>query len=99
MTQTERIAHYEEILNRSAAASARLETALEAFAEVQPLVRELDAYYGGADWRADLAADEAGELPADLRRGVLSEDAAHNALADNRWLLRRMLEIVAESIR
>ncbi len=96
MTQAERIAHYEAILNRSAAASARLDAALEAFAAVQPLVRELDAYYGGEDWRADLADDEAGKLPEDLKRGVLSEDAAYDALEDNRRLLARMLEIVTE---
>jgi hypothetical protein len=99
MTQTERIAYFEEILDRSAAASARLDAALEAFAALRPLVRELDAYYGGEDWRRDLADDEAGRLPADLKRGVLSEDAAWDALAEDRRLLARMLEIVADSLR
>ncbi len=97
MTQTERITRYEDILNRSVAASARLDAALEAFAALQPLVRELDAYYGGADWRADLADDEAGRLPAALRRGVLSEDAVYDALEENRRLLRRMRALCAQS--
>lgn len=99
MTQTERITYYEEILDRSAAASAQLDAALEAFATVQPLVRELDAYYGGEDWRADLAADEAGELPARLKRGVLSEDAAYDALEENRRLLSQMLKVVSDCLR
>lgn len=98
MTQTERITHYEELLDRSVAAAEKLDAALEAFAAVQPLVRELDGYYGSADWRADLADDEAGRLDAALKRGVLSEDAAYDALAENRRLLRRMLEVVAESM-
>ena len=93
MTQTERIAYYEEILNRAAAAAERLDAALEEFEAAQPQVRELDAYYGAADWRADLAADEAGKLPDGLRRGVLSEDAAWDALCANRALLRRMREL------
>lgn len=99
MTQTERIAHYEELLDRIAAASAQLDAALETFAAAQPLARELDAYYGGGEWRADFADDEAGRLPADLKRGVLSEDAAYDALEENRRLLSRMLEVVAQSLK
>lgn len=92
MTQTERVAYFEDILNRSVAASARLEAALDEFEALQPLVRELDAYYGGADWRADYADDEAGRLPKTLKRGVLSEDAAYDALTENRRLLARLGE-------
>ena len=98
MTQAERIAHYEEILNRVASAAEQLDAALSEFEAVQPLARELDAYYGSADWRADLDADEAGELPDDLRRGVLSEDAAYDALCENRELLQRMREISLKNI-
>ncbi len=99
MTQTERITHYEELLDALTASAARLDAALEEFADAQSLARELDAYYGDEDWRADFAADEAGRLPADLKRGVLSEDGVWNALAENRRLLRRMLEVVAESMQ
>ena len=48
------------------------------------MIRELDAYYGSREWREDLAADEAGELPEDLRRGVLSEDGIWNVLQEYR---------------
>ena len=43
-------------------------------------VRELDIYYHSSLWRSDFEADEAGELPPDLHRGVLSENGIHNAL-------------------
>ncbi|MBR2717444.1 MAG: DUF4298 domain-containing protein [Oscillospiraceae bacterium] len=92
MTQIERIACYEAILDRAAAAVANLERALEAFAALEPQVRELGAYYGSADWRRDLADDEAGRLPDELKRGVLSEDAAWNVLTD--W--DRLRERIAE---
>ena len=39
--------------------------------------------------------DEAGNLPADLKRGVLSEDGIWNLLADNRELMNRMREVIA----
>ena len=43
-------------------------------------IRELDDYYTGPSWKEDFAADEAGLLPADLRRGVLSEDGIDDVL-------------------
>ena len=45
-------------------------------------VRALDRYYRSELWRLDFEADEAGLLPPDLPRGVLSEDGIYNALAD-----------------
>ena len=99
MTQLERIAHYEALLDQINAAVTDLDRALETFAAVQPLVRELDAYCGSDDWRRDYADDEAGRLPADLKRGVLSEDGAYDVLTDNRELLARMLETVAQAMR
>lgn len=44
---------------------------------------KLEAYYTGKDWRFDFELDEAGLLPAGLKRGVLSEDAVYDLLEDN----------------
>ncbi len=49
---------------------------------VEEDVRILGEYYHGPLWRVDFEADEAGELPADLPRGVLSEDAVYNVLSE-----------------
>ncbi len=38
-------------------------------------LRILDAYYTSGQWLEDYEADERGELPPDLKRGVLSQDA------------------------
>jgi hypothetical protein len=43
-------------------------------------LRLLDAYYTSSEWREDYEADERGELPPDLKRGVLSQDALHDLL-------------------
>ncbi len=98
MDQIERISHYEELLDRVAAAAKGLELALEEYRAAQDAARELDAYYGGEEWKQDFADDEAGKLPRDLKRGVLSEDAAYDALCANRALLARMLETVTQAL-
>lgn len=42
--------------------------------ELKRIIDELDAYYTSAEWKQDFADDEAGLLPGELKRGVLSED-------------------------
>ena len=79
MTQIERIAYYEGLMEQIASALDR----------IKPMVRELEAYYTGEQWKEDFAADEAGQLPRDLKRGVLSEDGVYN-------LLERVREIMDE---
>lgn len=98
MTQIERIRHYETLLDRVTLAEAELENALENFRAALEAVRELDGYYGSEQWRQDLADDEAGKLPANLKRGVLSEDAAFDALTDYRRLLSEMLYAAADAL-
>lgn len=86
MTQVERITRMEALLDKSEEVIKRIETALEDFAELGPDIAELEAYYDSPDWRIDFEADEAGQLPADLKRGVLGEDTLWNLLEDYRWL-------------
>ena len=42
--------------------------------------RELTEYYLGGQWLRDYEADERGELPVGLKRGVLSQDGLWNLL-------------------
>jgi hypothetical protein len=86
MTRTERITHMENLLDKSTEVIHRLEQALEDFAALQPDIAELEAYYTSPQWRKDFEADEAGKLPQDLKRGVLSEDGLWNVLEDYKRL-------------
>ena len=52
-------------------------------------VAELSKYYGSELWKQDFAADEAGILPPDLKRGVLSEDGIWNLLSDYRSIQKK----------
>lgn len=93
MTRTERITHMEALFDKSEEVIRRLETALEDFAALQPAIAELEAYYTSSQWRKDFEADEAGKLPKDLKRGVLSEDGIWNLLGD----YQRLKEVVCEN--
>ena len=47
---------------------------------MQDMIDELTAYYGSREWKKDFADDEAGRLPEDLKRGVLSEDGIYDLI-------------------
>ena len=74
--QLERIAKYEKMLDEAEALLASGETG----ERLTELARALEAYYTSDDWKRDFADDEAGKLPKDLKRGVLSEDGIYNLL-------------------
>ena len=90
MEQIERIKMMEQRLERAASAVMELSAALDKYEAVQDDLKTLNEYYGSKQWKQDFADDEAGQLPADLKRGVLSEDALWNLLSDVRELNSRL---------
>ena len=99
METIERIQHFERLLDAVDPVLTDLEAALDRFDEEQEAVRELSAYYGSEEWHADLAEDEAGNLPSDLKRGVLSEDGIYDVLSDHYALTVRMLDTVSNILK
>ncbi len=96
MKQIKRIEKMEALLDEGREVLDRFEDALEAYKKIQDKILVLEEYYG-EEWMKDLEDDEAGKIPPDLKRGVLSEDALYDLLTDNRRLLVRMLEVSAEA--
>ena len=94
MEQIERITQMEQRMDRAAAAVMSLSAALDRYEEVREDISALEAYYDSDKWKQDFADDEAGKFPADLRRGVLSEDGIWNLLSDARELVERLHSIV-----
>ena len=90
MEQIERIKHMELRMERAVKAVMELSAALDNYESVHEDIAELDNYYGSEMWKQDYADDEAGRLPADLKRGVLSEDGIWNLLSDARELSDRL---------
>ena len=77
MTQLERIAAMEAAYDRALAALAAGESAVDE-------LHVLAAYMDSGDWLTDYEADEQCLLPADLKRGVLSQDGLYNLLQEAR---------------
>ena len=91
--QIERVSRMEAALVRLNDAIATVEDALDTYAQMWDDYRALDKYYSGKAWWEDLEADNQGLLPEDLPRGVLSEDAAYDALGEAEALRQRLKEI------
>ena len=53
----------------------------EAATSLNPeILRLLDAYYTSGEWQEDYEADERGDLPPEMKRGVLSQHAMYDLL-------------------
>ncbi len=88
--QLQRIRKMERHLVRASAALKRLSAAIDKYEEAKEDFAALSNYYGSNDWKQDFADDEAGRLPKNLKRGVLSEDGIWNLLEAYRELKERM---------
>ena len=82
LLQIERIKWMEQRFNNALAAIK--DGSADSLKAIKEDVAELSKYYGSELWKQDFAADEAGKLPPDLKRGVLSEDGIWNLLSDYR---------------
>ena len=68
LDRIERVEKYERLFDEAAACPD------------EEKLRLLGAYYSSGEWREDYEADERGEFPPDLKRGVLSQDALFDLL-------------------
>lgn len=57
-----------------------LEEAVARYEDAKAEIKVLEEYMESGQWLRDLEADEAGEIPAGVKRGVLSEDALYDLL-------------------
>ena len=76
LSREERIVFYEQIFDELQKAGSVHELS----GELRSRCRLLEDYYTSGEWRADYEADEAGLLPKDLKRGVLSQDGVYDLL-------------------
>ena len=80
MKQIEHILYMENLLNYIMEARKEQHANQEKSAKIQKTIRILADYYSSKEWKQDFADDEAGLLPKDFKRGVLSEDGIWNIL-------------------
>jgi len=84
MDRIERIKQMEEKMDRVASALDEIHEAEARLFELLPEIGSLDEY-SRTLWLSDFEADERGELPSDLKRGILSEDMLYNVLEEARY--------------
>ena len=80
MTREERIRYYEKIFDEAESLLKQMEEDLTVLKKLKEDLTNLEEYYTGKNWKKDYEADEAGKLPAGLKRGVLSEDGIYDLL-------------------
>ena len=95
--QIKRIMQMEENLDAAKGVLERFRKALDDYTMIQDTILELEAYYA-SEGRKDFEADEAGKLPEDLKRGVLSEDGLYDVLEENRLTASDALYSLAQMI-
>lgn len=93
MEQRLRIQRMEQVLNQSDLVIKNLKAALQEYEAIQPSINELKEYYQSDLWLKDYDDDRSGKFPADLKRGILSEDAIDTLLLDHYELLQIMKKL------
>ena len=94
-------------IERISAMEGRFDEATRILGELDRLIGEyedfkdeLDAlkdYMDSGKWKEDYEADEAGKLPSELKRGVLSQDGLYNLLQDADRIVRSAQEVFGKS--
>ena len=78
----DRVERMERCFDLLCEAAAAKHAALKEDVLCRELLRILTAYYEGGQWLRDYELDEQGLLPPELKRGVLSQDAVWDLLAE-----------------
>lgn len=87
-----RVQKMEQKFHRAESVLEQFENGVESLNQSMPDFKELFAWYFDGCWMKDHELDEDNLLPADLNRGVLSEDAIYNLF----WRLRELEESLLE---
>ena len=66
--------------------------ALDALEKTLPDILAFSEYYGSEDWFEDVDSYNKGEVPGDVKCGVLSEDLPYDLIIDAHELALRMLK-------
>ena len=90
-----RISEMEERLNRCAAAVKALGESMDRLDEVMDEFSEVSDYYGSEEWYDD----REGDVPENVKAGVLSEDLPYDMIMDVRDAAFRMLEMATDILK
>ena len=92
MEQHERIQIMENALDEVTEKISALRQAFTEYTGIREKIIQLEQYYTSDLWVKDYEDDEAGKLPEDLKRGVLSQDAIDDMLNEDLELRGMILQ-------
>lgn len=95
----QRVKEMEAILDAHSARLSAMEAAIQALHEGMKDYETLKNYYIQGGYMEDVESDNRGELPEDLSRGVLSEDAVFDLFGEHMNTAIEMLETATEMIK
>ena len=87
--EIQRITDLEYKFNEVSRVMAELDMAIDEYIDIKNYIGDLKDYMESGQWRKDFEADERGEIPAEIERGVLSEDGLYDLLEDVDKILGR----------
>ena len=90
----ERISMMEDRYDEISRVLAALDEAVDEYEDFKSELDALRDYMDSGQWKDDYEADEAGQIPSDLKRGVLSEDGLYNLLHDADTILDRARNVL-----
>ncbi len=82
------ISDMENIFDEVLDAQYLIENALKEYRNLQNKVRMIEDYYSSKQWIKDSEMDERGEIPPEVKRGVLSEDGIYRMLERNKEIMK-----------
>ena len=92
----ERISLMEDRYDEVTRVLAALEEAVDEYEDFKSEIDALKEYMASGQRKEDYEADEAGQLPSGLKRGVLSQDALYNLLNDADQIVARARKVLGE---
>ena len=92
----ERISLMEDRYDEVTRVLAGLEEAVGEYEDFKDELEVLKDYMESGEWKEDYDADESGQVPSDLKRGVLSEDSLYNLLHDADQIIAHVKEVFSD---
>ena len=75
---------------------AGLDEAISEFKDYKSDLMALKEYMESGQWKKDFEADEAGQIPSEVKRGVLSEDGLYGLLQGADKIYKLAMEVFLE---
>ena len=91
-----RVREMEDRYDELARVLAGLDEAISEFKDYKSDLMALKEYMESGQWKKDYEADEAGLIPTDMKRGVLSEDGLYDLLQGAGKILKLAREVLSE---